>query len=159
LEPILPASFAFWLLAQFGLRQLTCQIAHPHFGVGIPPNEIGHPLGGELPARCEANERLFSTDDVNGSAPLAVAWRLRSDAIAQILNEVAGTKKSSANVVAAKLLEEDTDYLLVYRTPRRPSKSIPKTTVQRVEIASPEELYLFSTMRSQGEFTGTDWSR
>jgi hypothetical protein len=65
---------------------------------------------------------------------------LRGDPIARILNEVAGTKKLDANKAAEALLENQTDYLLVFRTPRRPSKSIPKKPEQRVEMTTEQAL-------------------
>src|SRR4051812_33594912 len=76
------------------------------------------------PGKVRSQRRLFSPDDVYG---IALVWLLfesglRGDPIARILKEIAGTKKSDANKAANVLLENDTDYILVLRAPRRPSK-------------------------------------
>jgi len=65
---------------------------------------------------------------------------------------VAETKKPNANVAAAQLLEHVIDVLVVYRTPRRPSKSIPKKPEQGVELIPPDALYtyLFPEADSEG---------
>jgi hypothetical protein len=88
--------------------------------------------------RCQ--RRLFSTEDVYG---IALVWELfesglRGDPIARILKDIAGTKKADANKAAAKLLEDKIAYLLIFRTARRPSKSIPKTPVQSLEALTEE---------------------
>jgi hypothetical protein len=78
---------------------------------------------------------------------------LRGDPIARILKEIAETKKPDANKAASTLLENYTDYLLVLRGPRRPSKSIPDRPEQRVEMVTEEALsmYLFSKGPEEGD--------
>jgi len=63
---------------------------------------------------------------------------LRGDPIARILKDVAGTKKEDANKAAVKLLENKSAYLLIFRTARRPSKSISKMPIQSVEALTQE---------------------
>ena len=77
------------------------------------------------PGKVRSQRRLFSPDDVYG---IALVWLLfesglRGDPIARILNEVAGTKKANANSAAAKVLAAGSEYLVVSRTARRPSKA------------------------------------
>lgn len=90
------------------------------------------------PGRVRSQRRLFSPQDVYG---ITLVWLLfesglRGDPIARILKEVTGTKKPDANKAAAKLLKSKTAYLLIYRSPRRPSKSIAKMPVQTVEAVT-----------------------
>lgn len=97
------------------------------------------------PGKVRSQRRLFSQLDVYA---IALVWMLfesglRGDPIARILKEVAGTKKVDANKAAEALLDAETDYLLVFRTTRRPSKSIPERPEQRVEMATAEALSMF----------------
>jgi len=93
------------------------------------------------PGKVRSQRRLFSVEDVYG---IALVWELfesglRGDPIARILKDVGDTKKADANKAAAKLLENKSDYLLIFHTPRRPSKSIPKMPEQRVVMVTEEE--------------------
>lgn len=87
------------------------------------------------PGKVRNQRRLFSVEDVYG---IALVWELfesglRAEPIERILNDVARTKKADANKAAAKLLENRIAYLLLFRRSRRPSKSIAKAPIQRVE--------------------------
>jgi hypothetical protein len=93
------------------------------------------------PGKVRSQRRLFSVEDVYG---IALVWELfesglRGDTIARILKDVAGTKKADANRAAVRLLENKSAYLLISRTARRPSKSIPKMPIQSVEALTEEE--------------------
>jgi hypothetical protein len=97
------------------------------------------------PGKVRSQRRFFSTGDVYG---ISLVWLLfesglRGDPIARILNEVAGTKKPDANKAAESLLDAKSDYLLVVRTPRRPSKSIPDKPEQKVQTCTEEALTMF----------------
>jgi hypothetical protein len=114
------------------------------------------------PGKVRSQRRLFSTEDVYG---IALVWLLfesgmRGDAIGQILTDIGGTKRPDANKAADALQDPGTDYLLIIRTPRRPSKSIPQKQKQRVEIVSEEALsmYLFAKGPDEGaeDFITTD---
>lgn len=101
------------------------------------------------PGKVRSQRRLFSVDDVYG---IALVWELfesglRGDPIARILKDVGGTKEADANKAAAKLLTNKSDYLLIFRTPRRPSKSIPKMPDQRIVPVTEEE---FNRMVNSG---------
>jgi hypothetical protein len=90
------------------------------------------------PGKVRSQRRLFGQDDVYG---IALVWLLfesglRGDPIARVLNDVAGTRKPDANKAAEALRNSTSDYLLVFRTPRRPSKSIPEKPGQRVELTT-----------------------
>ena len=92
------------------------------------------------PGKVRSQRRLFSVEDVYG---IALVWELfesglRGDPIARILKDVAGTKKADANKAAVKLLENKSAYLLIFRTSRRPSKSISTMPVQSVEALTEE---------------------
>jgi hypothetical protein len=107
------------------------------------------------PGKVRSQRRLFSPEDVYG---IALVWLLfesglRSDPIARILKEIAGTKKPDANKAAHTLTENNTDYILILRAPRRPSKSIADKPVQRVEMVTEEGLsmYLFSKGPEEGD--------
>ena len=104
------------------------------------------------PGKVRSQRRLFSPEDVYG---IALVWLLfesglRGEPIARILKEVAGAKKASANMAAQALIETEGDYLLIARTPRRPSKSIPDKPEQRVQICAEEELGTFLEQFSEG---------
>lgn len=93
------------------------------------------------PGKVRSKRRLFSPEDVYG---IALVWELfesglRGDPIARILNDVTGTKKADANKAAAKLREGEVAYLLIFRTARRPSKTILKMPVQTVEQVTEQE--------------------
>src|SRR5215469_13732163 len=101
--------------------------------VGITPiylqNFISRGLYGlrasARPGKVREKRRLFSREDVFG---IALVWLLfesglRTEPIARTLNEIAGTKKANANLCAKKLLESQTDYLLMIRHPRGPTKT------------------------------------
>jgi hypothetical protein len=92
------------------------------------------------PGKVRSQRRLFSVEDVYG---IALVWELfesglRGDLIARILHDIAGTKKADANKAAAELLENKSTYLLILSAARRPSKSIPKMPVQKVEALTEE---------------------
>lgn len=94
------------------------------------------------PGKVRAQRRLFSREDIFG---IALVWLLfesglRSEPLTRVLNDIAGTKKANANLAAKKLLESSTQYLLIGRTPRGPSKSIPEKPVQIVRRAGQMEL-------------------
>lgn len=94
------------------------------------------------PGKVRAQRRLFSRDDVFG---IALVWLLfesglRSEPLARVLNDIAGTRKANANLAAKKLLESSTQYVLIGRTPRGPSKSIPEKPGQIVKLAAQLEL-------------------
>jgi hypothetical protein len=97
------------------------------------------------PGKVRSQRRLFSPEDVYG---IALVWLLfesglRGDPIARILSEVAETKKPDANKAAKTLLNAKSDYLLVARTARRPSKSIPEKPAQEVQMCTKEALTMF----------------
>jgi hypothetical protein len=101
------------------------------------------------PGKVRSQRRLFSVEDVYG---IALVWELfesglRGDPIAQILNDVAGTKKADANKAAAKLRESEIAYLVVFRTARRPSKNISKMPMQSVEAVTEEGFARFLQKR------------
>jgi len=107
------------------------------------------------PGKVRSKRRLFSREDVYG---IALVWLLfesglRGDPIARILKHIAGTKKPDANKAANTLLENGTDYILVLRAPRRPSKSIPHMPEQRVDPVTEETLstYLFAKGQEEGD--------
>ncbi len=94
------------------------------------------------PGKVRSQRRLFSQLDVYA---IALVWMLfegglRGDPLARVLKDVAGTKKVDANKAAEALLDADPDYLLVFRIPRRPSKTIPEKPEQRVEMVTAESL-------------------
>lgn len=100
------------------------------------------------PGKVRSQRRLFSPEDVYG---IALVWLLfesglRGDPIARVLKDIGRTKKPDANKAADTLLENATDYILILRTPRRPSKSIPQKPEQLVKMVTEEELsmHLFS---------------
>jgi hypothetical protein len=97
------------------------------------------------PGKVRSQRRLFSLEDVYG---IALVWELfesglRAEPVEQILRDVAGTKKADANKAAAKLLENRTAYLLLFRRSRRPSKSIAKAPIQRVEAHTEDDFARF----------------
>lgn len=97
------------------------------------------------PGKVRSQRRLFSPEDVYG---ITLVWELfesglRAELIEQILNEIAGTKKANANKAAAKLLDNKTAYLLLFRRSRRPSKSVAKAPIQRVEPHTVESFARF----------------
>src|SRR5437660_253663 len=105
------------------------------------------------PGKVRSHRRLFSPDDVYG---IALVWLLfesglRGDPIARVLNDVAGTKKPDANKAAEALLDAESDYILILRTPRRPSKSIAAKPEQRVEMVTEETLSMFLFSKSPDE--------
>src|SRR5579872_5435735 len=111
------------------------------------------------PGKVRSQRRLFSPDDVYG---IALVWLLfesglRSDAIGKILMDIASSKKPDANKAAKALLGTDPDYLLIIRTPRRPSKSVSSEPQQRVKMVTEEALsmYLFSKPPDE-DFIGSD---
>jgi hypothetical protein len=105
------------------------------------------------PGKVRSQRRLFSPLDVYA---IALVWMLfesglRGDPIARILKDIAGTKKVDANKAAQALLDAEPDYLLVFRTPRRPSKSIPEKPEHRVEMATAESLSMLLFSKGPGE--------
>jgi hypothetical protein len=107
------------------------------------------------PGKVRSQRRLFSREDVYG---IALVWLLfesgmRGDAIGHVLTHIAETKKPDANKAANTLLENCTDYILILRAPRRPSKSIPNKPEQRVEMVTEEALsmYLFTKGPEEGD--------
>lgn len=107
------------------------------------------------PGKVRSKRRLFSPEDVYG---IALVWLLfesglRGDAIEQVLTAIARTKRPDANKSANVVLDEYCDYLLIIRTPRRPSKSVPTEPKQRVEMVSEEALsmYLFAKGPDEGD--------
>src|SRR5215469_9215920 len=118
--------------------------------VGITPvylqNFISRGLYGlrasARPGKVREKRRLFSRDDVFG---IALVWLLfesglRTEPIARTLNEIAGTRKANANLAATKLLESHSDYLLIFRNPRGPTKSPPGQPEQIVKPIRRAEL-------------------
>jgi hypothetical protein len=94
------------------------------------------------PGKVRAQRRLFSRDDVFG---IALVWLLfesglRSDPIARVLNDIAGTKKANANVAAKKLQESQSAYLLIVRNPRGPTKRPQEKPEQSVKVVHNAEL-------------------
>jgi hypothetical protein len=92
--------------------------------------------------KVRAQRRLFSRDDVFG---IALVWLLfesglRGDPLARVLNDIAGTKKANANLAAKKLLESGSDYLLIIRKPRGPTKRPQDQPEQRVKAVKQPEL-------------------
>jgi len=94
------------------------------------------------PGKVRSKRRLFSPEDVYGIALVWILFEtgLRGDSIARILNDIAQTKKPNANLAAAELMEFHWQYLLVFFTPRRPSKSIPQESELRVQLSTFEDL-------------------
>jgi hypothetical protein len=97
------------------------------------------------PGEVRAKRRLFSREDVFG---IALVWMLfesglRTEPIIRVLKDVAGigkTAKPNANLAAKKLLDTETDYLLVIREPRRPSKTASDKPDQQVKMIRKAEL-------------------
>lgn len=97
----------------------------------------------------QSHKKHLSVEDVYG---IALVWELfesglRAEPVEQILNDVARTKKADANKAAAKLLENKTAYLLLFRRSRRPAKSIAKTPIQIVKPVTEEEFATFLRKR------------
>jgi hypothetical protein len=94
------------------------------------------------PGKVRVQRRLFSRDDVFG---IALVWLLfegglRGDPIARVLNDIAGTKKANANLAAKKLLESESDYLVIVRKPRGPTKRFQEKPDQSVRAVEESEL-------------------
>ncbi len=113
--------------------------------VGISPlylnNFLQRKLYGLRPSiqkgEVRAKRRVFSADDVYG---IALVWMLfeagfRSEAIARVLNEIGGTRKSDANSTARKLVGNETEYIIVIRQPRKPGRGGEQPEI-RVETAT-----------------------
>jgi hypothetical protein len=86
--------------------------------------------------KVRAQRRLFSPEDVFG---IALVWLLfesgmRGEPIARVLNDVAGTNKASANLAAKKLLHSKSEFLLILRKPRGPTKNPSDKPVQETRI-------------------------
>ena len=120
--------------------------------VGITPiylqNSISRGLYGlqasVTSGQVREQRRRFSRDDVFG---IALVWLLfeaglRNELIARALKEIAGTKRANANLAAKKLLDTKCEYLLIFRTPRGPSKSIPDKPDQLVQTTGQAEVGL-----------------
>lgn len=110
------------------------------------------------PGKVRSKRRLFSPEDVYG---IALVWLLlesglRGDPIARILKDVARTKTVNANKAAEVLRSDGSDYLLVIRTPRRPSKSIAKKPDQQVHFM--QKVHMASE-KALGAFLGEDIDR
>jgi hypothetical protein len=93
------------------------------------------------PGKVRSQRRLFSREDVFG---IALVWLLfesglRGDPIARVLNDIAGTKKANANLAAKKLLQSQSEYLLILRKSRGPSKRIPEKPEQETRTISKRE--------------------
>jgi hypothetical protein len=93
------------------------------------------------PGKVRSQRRLFSREDVFG---MALVWLLfesglRGDPIARVLNDVAGTNKANANSAAKKLLQAKSEYLLILRKPRAPTKNPSARPPQEVRIIGPKE--------------------
>ena len=98
------------------------------------------------PGKVRSQRRLFSLSDVYGIARLGTFWcGLCGDTIEQILIDVAGTKKADANKAAAKLLQNKTAFILVFRQAVVVfGKSIAKLgAIQRVKALTEEEFVRF----------------
>lgn len=94
------------------------------------------------PGKVRSQRRLFSRDDVFG---IALVWLLfeaglRGEPLARVLNEITKTKKANANLAAKKLLESQTDYLLIVRQPRGPTKTPKDKPEQMVKPIKQSEL-------------------
>ena len=94
------------------------------------------------PGKVREQRRLFSQEDVFG---IALAWLLfesglRSEPLARVLNDLAGTKKANANLAAQKLLDQKSDYLFIARTPRKPAKTPAKKPAQSVKAIKRKQL-------------------
>src|SRR5437016_259941 len=92
--------------------------------------------------KVRAQRRSFSRDDVFG---IALVWLLfesglRTDPIIRVLKAIAGTTKPDANLAARKLLDAKHEYLLISRTPRMPSKTIPDEPPQKVQPTGQAEI-------------------
>lgn len=89
-----------------------------------------------------AKRRLFSREDVFGIAFVWILFEsgLRTDPIIRVLKDITQTAKPNANLAAKKLLETETDYLLVVREPRRPSKTASDRPDQQVKMLQKAEL-------------------
>jgi hypothetical protein len=95
------------------------------------------------PGKVRTQRRLFSLDDVFG---IALVWLLfesglRKEPIARVLSDIAGTKKADANLAAKKLWQAKTDYLLILRKPRVPTKTPSEKPAQNIRIISPKDVY------------------
>jgi hypothetical protein len=93
------------------------------------------------PGKVRTQRRLFSRDDVFG---IALVWLLfesglRGEPIARVLNDIGGTNKSNANVAAKKLLQAKSEYLLILRKPRGPTKNPSDKPVQETRIITQAE--------------------
>lgn len=91
--------------------------------------------------KVRAQRRLFSHEDVLG---IALVWLLfesglRGEPIARVLNDIAGTKKADANLAAKKLLQAKSEYLLILRKPRGPTKNPSDKPAQEIRIISPKD--------------------
>ena len=76
---------------------------------------------------------------------IALVWLLfesglRNDPIARVLNDIAGTKKANANLAAKTLLKSESDYLLIGRKPRGPTKNPQDKPEQRVKAIEQSEI-------------------
>jgi hypothetical protein len=94
------------------------------------------------PGKVRAQRRLFSREDVFG---IALAWLLfesglRGDPLARVLNDIAGTKKCNANLSAKKLLESESDFLLIARKPRGPRETDQEKPEQSTKALRRSEL-------------------
>jgi len=110
------------------------------------------------PGKVRSKRRLFSPADVYG---IALVWLLfesglRGDPIARILKDVARTKNVNANKAAEILRSEASDYLLVIRAPRRPSKSIADKPYQQVHFMQKVQM---ASERALVTFLGEDIDR
>ena len=110
------------------------------------------------PGKVRSVRRLFSVDDVYG---IALVWLLfesglRGELIARILKDVARTKTANANKAARAVRNAENDYLLVIRTPRRPSKSIAEKPDQQVHFM--QKLHMVSE-KALRIFLGDDIDR
>jgi hypothetical protein len=65
---------------------------------------------------------------------------LRGDPLARVLNDITTTKKANANLAAKKLLESGSDYLLIVRKPRGPTKTPRDKPEQMVKPIKKSEL-------------------
>jgi hypothetical protein len=76
---------------------------------------------------------------------IALAWLLfesglRGDPLARVLNDIAGTKKCNANLSAKKLLESESDFLLIARKPRGPRETDQEKPEQSTKALRRSEL-------------------
>jgi hypothetical protein len=91
--------------------------------------------------KVRAQRRLFSHEDVFG---IALVWLLfesglRGKPIARVLSDVAGTKKANANFAAKKLLQAKSEYLLIIRKPRGPTKNPSDKPAQEIRVVNQAE--------------------